>query len=659
MPGKTHIMFAYFMFMLYTLQSTKSHAQHSVVDSLNQILKSAKHDTDRITILLKQAGKSRRVGQMEEGLNCIKRAAKIAESISNERKTAECDLEFARMYQYMDELTLSLTHAQNAFNFFKQTTDSIFIGRAHIALSEAYSVQGNYAMSMTNLYTGLEIFEKRNLYPEIALTGAYLGQHYLTMADSSQAYDWFMKSAEAMTKYDAPAYLLAANDMQLGWLLFYKKQYRQSIVHALRAHELFRKENNIVGKMYTLCDLAENYDALFDTARNHLLPSESRRMLDTALLYVNRAFELSTQANNQTFKGYSLTILGRIYFKQNKIEQAKSTLFTATKILKKIMLYVNLEDCYRTLYEIESQAKSFRKAYEYYKLSIQYKDSTFTQENLKRSEGLKIKYQVERKEEQIKLLATGNLLKNTLAIKQNQQRNFAFAGIGVFLLAGVAGSYNYQRRRKAQLREALTNERLRINNELNDEVGATLSGLAMYCHLASDQIKVNNLDMAFKSLHTIQTSSSKMVTKLSDFVWILNPAHDGLLNITKRLEDLLTDLSAKSGIKYSISIDENAKKSELPIDLRTNLYQLAKELSLAAIADHPNSTIRIGFKKLSGIIDLRFSHVNPSHESFLTKDLPELISTRLKQMGAEINVHSINDETTMHIKMTSVKKNHS
>ena len=105
-----------------------------------------------------------------------------------------------------------------------------------------------------------------------------------------------------------------------------------------------------------------------------------------------------------------------------------------------------------------------------------------------------MQYEFDKKEDQIKLLTTENELKTTLASKQKQQKNFAYASIAAILLAGGYGFYRYRRKRKLQSQQAVLNERLRISSELHDEVGATLSGIAMYSHLTKEQMKTGQTD---------------------------------------------------------------------------------------------------------------------------------------------------------------------
>ena len=120
-------------------------------------------------------------------------------------------------------------------------------------------------------------------------------------------------------------------------------------------------------------------------------------------------------------------------------------------------------------------------------------------------------------------------------------------------------------------------ERLRISRELHDEVGATLSGIAMYSHLAKEQIKANQTTEIEKSLNIMQQSTGAMVNKLNDIVWLINPDQDTLQKLIGRLEEYAIDMAAIKNIKVKITVPDKIAEINLPIDSRRNIYLFCKE----------------------------------------------------------------------------------
>jgi signal transduction histidine kinase len=94
---------------------------------------------------------------------------------------------------------------------------------------------------------------------------------------------------------------------------------------------------------------------------------------------------------------------------------------------------------------------------------------------------------------------------------------------------------------ESKSQQAILNERLRISSELHDEVGATLSGIAMYSHLTKEQMKSGEMSEIEKSLNVMQESSAQMVDKLNDIVWLINPEQDSLeklMNVWKNMQPI-------------------------------------------------------------------------------------------------------------------------
>ena len=135
----------------------------------------------------------------------------------------------------------------------------------------------------------------------------------------------------------------------------------------------------------------------------------------------------------------------------------------------------------------------------------------------------------------------------------------------------------YLRRKRMQNQREVLNERLRISRELHDEVGATLSGIAMYSHLTREQIKAERPQEVEKSLNNIVNSAGEMVDKLSDIVWLVNPQKDSLQQLLERLEQYAEEMAAVKGMEIRITISPKLSGLHLPVESRRNIYLFCKE----------------------------------------------------------------------------------
>lgn len=120
-------------------------------------------------------------------------------------------------------------------------------------------------------------------------------------------------------------------------------------------------------------------------------------------------------------------------------------------------------------------------------------------------------------------------------------------------------------------------ERIRISQDLHDEIGATLSGISMYSHLTKEQFKNAQTDDAEKSLNIIQQSAGSMVNKLSDMVWLTNPGQDNVQQLLQRLEEYLTEIGAAKKIQVQTKFWEQIADINISAESRRNIYLIFKE----------------------------------------------------------------------------------
>lgn len=123
----------------------------------------------------------------------------------------------------------------------------------------------------------------------------------------------------------------------------------------------------------------------------------------------------------------------------------------------------------------------------------------------------------------------------------------------------------------------LYRQRMRISSDLHDEVGATLSGLALYSQLTRDQVKARQTSKVEQSLDIMQKSAADMVDKLNDIVWAVNPQQDTLEKLWQKLEDYAQDMCAVKNIQVRTHIIPSLNTARLAMEDRRNIYLVCKE----------------------------------------------------------------------------------
>jgi signal transduction histidine kinase/ligand-binding sensor domain-containing protein len=165
---------------------------------------------------------------------------------------------------------------------------------------------------------------------------------------------------------------------------------------------------------------------------------------------------------------------------------------------------------------------------------------------------------------------------------------------GFVLLGLVAGVVYYVSTQKlhrqvAGLRQqqALETERARIARDIHDQVGASLTQLAML----GEMVEADKEDPQEAESHARQISQTARETTraLDEIVWTVNPSNDtldGLVNyICKHAQDYL----AVAGVRYRLDVPAELPKTAISPETRHNVFLAAKE-AVTNIVKHSGAT---------------------------------------------------------------------
>lgn len=206
--------------------------------------------------------------------------------------------------------------------------------------------------------------------------------------------------------------------------------------------------------------------------------------------------------------------------------------------------------------------------------------------------------EMSKKQDELALLAKENELQAALAAKESQRKNFAYIAIAAALVFSGYVYYRYTRNRqlsrklsvsltdlkaaqaqliKTEKEKEAENIRVRISRDIHDEVGATLSGVALFSEIARERIKERRDEDAQVYLDHITVNSKEMVDKMSDIVWAINPDNDSFSRIIAKLQSYAFNLCAGKGISLHINIDPAIQQSFPSMQVKRNLYLFMKE----------------------------------------------------------------------------------
>ena len=125
--------------------------------------------------------------------------------------------------------------------------------------------------------------------------------------------------------------------------------------------------------------------------------------------------------------------------------------------------------------------------------------------------------------------------------------------------------------------EALLNERLRISQDLHDDMGATLSSISIYSEAVKQRYQNQQIAEAENLLNIISDDAREMVSKIGDMVWMINPKNDTMERLLERMQNYAVELLAACGIQTGFEYDDSIHYLTWSIAGRKNFFLLFKE----------------------------------------------------------------------------------
>jgi len=148
--------------------------------------------------------------------------------------------------------------------------------------------------------------------------------------------------------------------------------------------------------------------------------------------------------------------------------------------------------------------------------------------------------------------------------------------LGVFVTARQISTRALKRRlRELEAQQALEKERSRISQDMHDEVGASLTQIAILSELMERNLDKRDATVAY--VRKISATAQEVVGSLDEIVWFINPKHDTLESLILYLREYLAGYFDSAEIACTFSIPSAIPHMKCSADVRRNIFLVAKE----------------------------------------------------------------------------------
>jgi signal transduction histidine kinase len=128
---------------------------------------------------------------------------------------------------------------------------------------------------------------------------------------------------------------------------------------------------------------------------------------------------------------------------------------------------------------------------------------------------------------------------------------------------------------RLEKQHALEKERARIANEMHDDLGSSLTQIALLSELANRDLE--RTDQAGEHIRKITGTTREVFRAMDEIVWAVNPKHDTLSSLIGYLSKFAQDYLRPADIRCRLDLPEQLPPHPLATDERHNLFLAVKE----------------------------------------------------------------------------------
>jgi signal transduction histidine kinase/streptogramin lyase len=201
-------------------------------------------------------------------------------------------------------------------------------------------------------------------------------------------------------------------------------------------------------------------------------------------------------------------------------------------------------------------------------------------------------------------------------------------------------------------------ERIRIHiaTDLHDDIGSSLSQIAVLSEVARRQVDGNQA--VSQPLSTIASTSRELVDSMSDIVWAINPKRDSLGDLAQRMRRFASDLFTVNEIDFHFTARETERPLKLDADMRRQVFLIFKEAVHNIVRHARCSSVEVDLHIENHAITLTVKDDGAGFNTAQTSQGHGLSSMtqRARTLGATMEISSRPGDTTVSLKVPLARR---
>ncbi len=596
-----------------------------VIDSLNQLLNTDISDRDKVDIYIhiatkyhvqdsantalyanKAIGLAQEIGYVEGGIDPLfsigyvnvfkgnfdvserlfKKMEKLSDTKEYRKGKAQALFGLGWLNTYFGKNDTGLEYLLESLRLAEELGASELVSSNYGVMGIVYMKKADYRSAMEYYLKGLKINEELNNQSKIASSYTNIGIVLKNQGNYEEAFEFYMKASAIYQELGMKAHL-ASNYTNIGILYDLTSDSDKALEYQFKALEI-RKELDIKK------GIAYNYD-------NIAMVYMSQKLYPKALDYFTKALNTLEELGSNADRAFPMIQIGQIHRILNQPIKAKKFLEEGMELAQETGLLKRVAEAAEQLALLEEQLGDYENAYEAHVLYKKISDSLNNTETKREITKLSAEYDFQKEKDSLKLLQQQEILLLEEKNKRRENRSFAIAVCLILVL--ITGTVIYFALSKAKRTKELDALRNHISRDLHDEVGSTLSSLALFGTVARSSLK-ENPEKTVKLLNLINTNATETVESMNDIIWAINSDEDSIMSLINKMRGFANELQDTGRFSINIDYDDGISDKKLDMIQRRNLYLIFKEAINNAVKYSQSDTINVKIDSTGKLLGL-------------------------------------------------------
>ena len=356
-------------------------AQTQQIDSLYQRLTSDIEDTARVNSLNYLSKLLLKEDKIEDAQKKAQEALNLSEQIDYAEGKGFANRRMAEVLEKTGGFSDAISYYTASLQFFKSINKKSEIAQSYSNLGITYGNQTKNSESLENHFNALKLFEELNDEVGICNTLNNIGVIYSAQGEFEKALEK-QNNALEMRENMGDSSGLAASYNNIGIIYARQGEFKEAIENFNKSLKIRKEINDING----IAGSHSNIGLVYSMQGNY------KKALDNSFA----ALEIIERANDKLLEVNAYVNIGELYLKINQLDKAEQYLSKALIIAEKTGSHNAIGMTYDFLSQLNIARSNYKKALEYYKTYISYRDSISNEETTKKIFKTEMKYQIDK-----------------------------------------------------------------------------------------------------------------------------------------------------------------------------------------------------------------------------------------------------------------------